>query len=1795
MPLDLSNRALGLPDVGNLPGAASDATASSPWDNPKQPALNLSDEALGLPKPPVEGAAGFMDEVKALGQGVYGLGSSSYAALKGIYKGSIAAAAGLSFGDVFSEEFDKTSKNAADAYKPLAPEGNTIVQKSMDLITQGIHGAGAMVFEKGLPIGPMSTPKHPVEYGAGKGSPTVAAGTEVALTAALLLLGGKKKGAAEKPGIKPGPTTWEDFAASYPESAKAIDASSLGSVRFHRADTSVLDAVTRQMDTELGLSGEAAKLPFETKAAMVFDKVAPQVPLGEKLNAVAALKKKVGALDAARESLANTRGLPQPAAISTKPIEVTAEGQAITPKQAADLAEQFRTGTPSANADALGLSVMGQLKQQYRNMAKHAEGTPEYNMERAALERMFKQAFPDALGKRVDAFDRFMNFKGDVSYSQVLDAMGKEQKPAARAWRKYEGGAIDIEGMDYLLNSFKDLPNQKVLKRATIVGQLNRQGVPQAEKDVVLRALGDKDSISQSELVGNVAMNVLPLKPREMKLSPSDALERMPDIYKLGIKPGAANIRVWDSPVKHGIDLNHPEIYGDSGVAHTRYFDRGYGSTKPRLEVMQREDFDSYAVYGPKLRQVSPTFKTIDEARDWKANKLSEPSGITRSIAEIQSDLMQAGGLDVSKDATTALEQMRQHPEIGFHKLVTSGLLDRLPVYPASATRQGVMEALSIAQIQGSRLKSLVPLEKRWYERILMEENRLAAREGISKMRVPTPETVAKVEFFPGNTYPMEGVHKLSKDVYVAGSKVNQVEIRGPGGTRQDVILHLDNGKEISVWDLNAKDSQAILDQLPRGAPKNQQTILDFYKRSVLPFARSRFGAKDVMDEYGNTWLEWPVNPADATKKIPAFGGRQRGIIDIPGWEDAKQAQESTVQAAKQTAERGWAVGGVANDQLYAKTQKAFAASRAAEVEGRNVTMRGMLKKARSEIVAHDYDLRGELERAGPYGEKAVERMTLQNGATMAAKSRMDAIVENIFSELDTKTKLQVDEMMRLRRIIEIDSYKGIGKHKHPEGITGPQAEAVALRMQKELGKDQFARVYETTNRIMAEYKGILNRRMESGLLSEESYLKLLHFDYSPTEFIDLIDPVQTFKVHGRPITVRTSGVPYLERGKKGRVVMDSELLLAEALVRSENLIFKNATLQQLHELATKAPENGVVRLPAKNTVGKAGTPDAYMKHTPRGQVALGVRSAGKQEFVLMREDLAEQFIHRPQVMPELVGTVARIASGTSLVKATATTYNPAFVVSGLPMDVLHTWLATSDVYSPHLPKFLGQMAVDLAETGRDAWTKGPEYQQALREGIGSAFMTHEGRGFSGITDRSISVAEKQMMPRFDKLKGALSYVNESADIWVRMAHRHRLIKQGVPSWEATGQARNRLDYSAGGQLTRAVDTVVPYSNVAVQALSKVVKAGAKDPVDFTTKLAWAGGAIAAWQMANMIASPETWDQWYIMDPDGNKRYVYFNGVRLDAVAEPLAATIISGLELAEYGRPPDSIASQAASNLNPVFGFTAPPAINAIQTYLSNYDSYTGRQITPRFGQVLPQNEGQPYGRGQQSSLISRAVGGAVGMSPPRLDAAARKTMNTNNIYLQLMGWGLKELFEGDDPRVQSEATTQIFINNPAVRPFVRLTNPSSQFLRDIGNKRETEGSRRKQMTDSVDNLLFQVRKGQATTKDVQTYIKNQPGEDRQWLTNYATTAYKVKEIMKHFGASEGVPNETWWRAVASLPARPRAQEFYSQWLTASSEDRKRMERIATSLHNAGAGFYSDDFRRELARERALLGTEQR
>lgn len=961
------------------------------------------------------------------------------------------------------------------------------------------------------------------------------------------------------------------------------------------------------------------------------------------------------------------------------------------------------------------------------------------------------------------------------------------------------------------------------------------------------------------------------------------------------------------------------------------------------------------------------------------------------------------------------------------------------------------------------------------------------------------------------------------------------------------------------------------------------------------------------------------------TPKQRMKGGKQAGVLGVEGIEKIAVSAE---EAAKAAVQKGWAVPNPA--EVADRVARVMEENRQAMESSRKANAGKFIANVRRMTIAHDYDLRAALKET-PAGQEALHREVVRNGATMAAKVHMDAATAGIFNKFNHKDLQAIDEITRLRRIVQIDKYRGIGSTRHEGGVTGPEASARLQQLEQTMGKDAFENLKDASSAIFEEEKKLLNMRLEKGLISKELYDKLKDFNYTRTEYIDMVDP--SIPIHSRirnmPLSIRGSGIPELGHGKTMAVNMDNQALLMEDMARAYNAVFKNDALLAMRDLAVREADNGIVRLPAKESITVQKNGDMKMKHTPEGWTAIGLRNEGRQEFILMKDEFAEQFVARPEAsLAEYMATIFRIASGTSAIKYTSTGANPGFVLAGIPMDIWHTWVATSGSYSPHLPIGISQIGKDMTATAKDAWTRKGSWIDAMNEGIGSSYMTHEARG---LTDPTKSI-KGIMAPKMQKIREVLSYVNESADMWMRLAYRKRLIDQGVPSWEATAMSRDRLDYYQGGPVAKAFDAIFPYTNVAIQATAKGaeklikplftdvapqyalsgVKAKYTPRQEALIKASWIVGTAAAVKLASMVTSPETdknisvtdkvrnynitfGDHLYVLDPNGNKRYFYVP-VRLDQTVMPFNAAVVGGLELAEYGSAPRGLTAAAIGQISPVSQEIPIPSIEAIASYVHNYDSYTDSPVY-KGPKVLPEAEIRTFGQGQPTSPFAVAAGQALGMSPVRLENSIGKVINYNNFYIKSMGFMAKEVFEGADPREQAMAGLQMLQNVPGLSGVVKLTTPYNSLMEELMDAEQQANTPVALATSGLNDLLFQYQKGQnnVTTKTLQTYINNQPAEYRQKLADHAKYTMNVDKVMSRYQASDKIPPRAWWIAASKAPAEARAQVFYNEWVSAEPEDRQRMLGIAQGLQNSGVGFLSDDFKRAFALERKMLGDDHR
>src|SRR5258708_5750410 len=377
----------------------------------------------------------------------------------------------------------------------------------------------------------------------------------------------------------------------------------------------------------------------------------------------------------------------------------------------------------------------------------------------------------------------------------------------------------------------------------------------------------------------------------------------------------------------------------------------------------------------------------------------------------------------------------------------------------------------------------------------------------------------------------------------------------------------------------------------------------------------------------------------------------QRGSIDVEGLE---QNIPELKRAAENIAMKSWS-GGAADkakktvDGIYEEMRKR-----------REISLSGTFRAIRSLTVDPAYNLEHNLMQAGPEGVEAALKWNIQHSAQMRAKDRYAPALQNIFGDLDKDSTRAVEEITFLRRIVQSDKSKGPGTISPPGGLTGADAYARLQQLEGELG-DKWKNLNGKATAIFTEEKANIHRLLEKGEIDKAMFENLINLYHSREDYIDAIDP--QLLIESKALTktalrreIRASGIPL---GKDAGRTMDAATLLEDSIARVESRIAKGDTLRAMRKLAEPNPENGLVAIP-KN------------KDIPDGWTSIGHRLEGKPVNLLVRDDIAAEFVADPAAWLNKglfkvgdadisTATINRVWSGSASLPSTPTTANPTF------------------------------------------------------------------------------------------------------------------------------------------------------------------------------------------------------------------------------------------------------------------------------------------------------------------------------------------------------------------------------------------------------------------------------------------------------------------------------------------------------------------------------------------------------
>jgi hypothetical protein len=828
------------------------------------------------------------------------------------------------------------------------------------------------------------------------------------------------------------------------------------------------------------------------------------------------------------------------------------------------------------------------------------------------------------------------------------------------------------------------------------------------------------------------------------------------------------------------------------------------------------------------------------------------------------------------------------------------------------------------------------------------------------------------------------------------------------------------------------------------------------------------------------------------------------------------------------------------------------------------------------------------LKQAGNEGRVAVMMHEVSSGASLKAKEIIDDATKRIYKGLSKADEIVLNKALRANRDLTILNYKP--DHVVTGGHTAAELqEALATKVPQHI----MDRVKEYS-KVMDEN---LDTMKEAGLLTDKGYGDLkTKGDYLKTNYIQHIDPDRTgFDSRGRKITVPDSGIKKLDEGSSQAVQMNSRILMAEVIGRTQGRISRNNANEALYQFITNNPDNpfgfklAKVYRVVKNKETEISWEDAppdydmtaevpppkvtYRWAVPTGHTEVSVMREGKRIRMVLPNKYAQEWVQADPMLSPTLATILGWLSGTKVLKALATGMNPGFALTNLPRDIAHIWLVTNE-YSTALPAFGPQMATDLATVFLDTVRRTGRYRDMIDQGGGMGFLTQQGQlklGGSG------PLAQVQKY---------LGWLGETSEIWTRLAVRERAIKNGKSPQEATWIARNYLDFAQGGSFAKAADTIIPYLNAGIQGTRKVFQAASDNPGRFLWKIAQIGAIAIGLYLANSRWNKDAWDEvpeyekrtnWIITTPiqykdkDGNTRHLYFRiakdqGQRAVAALFEAFAAKMTGDKF-DYG-----YVVKALGDALPLMPFDkTPPAFNAGMGYYANIDFWCNEQYW-RGPKVKPSAEWNKF-----THPLAVEAGKYTGLSPARLQGAFGQLVPPTNTYAGLVGAGIRQLMDPMTEKEREKSWAEIISNNALLNKLVRPTSPYEPFKTKMEDAKIEENTRRYDQKRKIEKLVEDNMDKPMSERNrlYFQFAKEQPITDRDRLINYARNHEKFQDI----------PNRKWWVELKHLPPETAATMYWGRYKGASPEEQKQLYKQLMTL----PGVKSDRFMRQFIQLKKL------
>jgi hypothetical protein len=738
---------------------------------------------------------------------------------------------------------------------------------------------------------------------------------------------------------------------------------------------------------------------------------------------------------------------------------------------------------------------------------------------------------------------------------------------------------------------------------------------------------------------------------------------------------------------------------------------------------------------------------------------------------------------------------------------------------------------------------------------------------------------------------------------------------------------------------------------------------------------------------------------------------------------------------------------------------------------------------------------------------KAVQNLIINShGASGKAKVLFEEAYDKVYKKLTTKERQILDEIIQAKRFIAIDNNRearGLEPVTHPNFIDKNKSEKFLSKLEKEIGTEKYQNLEKRADAYFKTYKDLLNDMLDNGLISQASYDSMSDVDYQPRVFLQFVTDFNgDLETNKRANNINSGGlsseqIKSMSEGDANSLVLNSEWLLSNSLLaRHKAIAMNNINKRFMTEAYPKAKErfdkldpkklegddkrfyNYFKELSSKvidnPVIGEtdSGNPKYKYDKTPANFQKAYYYEDGKQHQFFLEKELYDSWTDNIEgFLSSNAKEVLSYASGAALVKAIATGNNPAFPIVNTPRDLLFT-TAFSDQYSNIVPKAMLQIGKDVVKSIKEIRKPDSDILKKYMEYGGAMdFLSSQGtlkkESLLGqAIDKAVSANTRDIAKNlFSKI--TLHKISQYSEMMFRLGIFQRSIKNQLRELgyndvsevtdkkqlddiynEAVASARSILDFNQGGSVTKDLESVIPYINVAFQGGRVAATAFEKDPVGTTSRvlqLATLASAVPIGASLALISAMKEDDdddkssyEIYLKAIEGISQYQkmkYMNivtGKKKDgeymvikvAKAQELSPIMsvtddiynnmirsMAGKEKKSAGRIIDDAAFTFNSNVMPI-DFTSPagfftrtPVIKATLTYATGYDFFREEPLSNDIGKTPLAAEGL---NSPNVEDFYKKLGTEHGLSPVRSKAFVESLItgpNTNPFVGMLYG----------------------------------------------------------------------------------------------------------------------------------------------------------------------------------------------